>query len=211
LITHQKDPSMSSPTLFTTLSRQRVASGARTGASVLLSAVAGLAVATLVLAVIATRFLGFHVLTVTSGSMSPGLQRGDVIVSRPADITQVRTGDVVVFQAGRPAVDIVHRVAAITNIEIDTLHRSTGRTTVSHTRLLRTKGDANLLADQQTVDAQHLQGRVWFSAPGVGTVLANSHLQAALPLVALVSGLVWITYEVRARRRPRQARRAGAV
>jgi signal peptidase len=209
LITHQKDPSMSSPTLFTTLSRQRVASGARTGTSVLLSAVAGLAVATLVLAVIATRFLGFHVLTVTSGSMSPGLQRGDVIVSRPADITQVRTGDVVVFQAGRPAVDIVHRVAAITNIEIDTLHRSTGRTTVS--RLLRTKGDANLLADQQTVDAQHLQGRVWFSAPGVGTVLANSHLQAALPLVALVSGLVWITYEVRARRRPRQARRAGAV
>jgi hypothetical protein len=50
---------------------------------------------------------------------------------------------------------VAHPVAAITNLTVDATSKSTGKTTSSTMRLLRTKGDANPSPDAQAVDAPH--------------------------------------------------------
>lgn len=164
---------------------------------VLGAALTGLALAALALVVIATHFFGFQVLAIASGSMTPALKTGDLIVVRPASIMSANTGDIVLFTEGtqRP-VEVAHRVAAVINVTTNITSASTHQTRQEHTRLLRTKGDANPQPDAQVIDASHFRGLVWFSVPGVGRLLSAGPLKLALIVVAALSGLFWATYEI---------------
>ena len=61
----------------------------------------GLMVGLAALAVLATQFLGFRRLTVSSDSMSPALSTGDVIFVKSASVASVEVGDVVLFESGK--------------------------------------------------------------------------------------------------------------
>jgi signal peptidase I len=76
----------------------------------------------------------YRLATVLSGSMAPGMPVGSVAVLVPEDPAAVRVGDVITFQAPTPVHQTVtHRVVEIVE--------------GGHHPVLRTKGDANPVAD----------------------------------------------------------------
>jgi signal peptidase len=97
-------------------------------------------------------------LTVLTGSMTPGIPVGSVVIDRPVDPGTLKVGDVATYQKGGPgnAEYITHRIVAI-----DT---STSPTTFTF------KGDANRGADIDPVPASMVRGKVWFHVPYLGTI-----------------------------------------
>jgi signal peptidase len=142
-------------------------------ATVTALAVTVLAVATLTLGLVGGR-LGYRAVFMTTGSMRPAIVPGDLVIVRPVDPASIRVGDVITFQAplGRHEL-VTHRVVAVTS-------SAQGLT-------LRTKGDANQVADIWTV---HYQGPGWTEVGrvrGVGAVTAfGDTLPGRLTVVLLV-------------------------
>jgi signal peptidase len=112
-------------------------------------------------------------LTVLTGSMTPSIPVGSVVLVRPVDPGTLHVGDVITYQKqpGKPEY-ITHRITAI----------HTGTTPVT----LTTKGDANRGADPWSVPVTSVRGRVLFHVPYLGTVRnAVSGGAIALPLAIL--------------------------
>jgi signal peptidase I len=166
----------------------------------------GILAGTLVVAITATRLLGFGALTVTSGSMSPAIAPGDLIVVKPVAISSVRVGDVVLFERGRDSIPTVHRVVAINEIEIRITDGEGGRVKESYTEhRLVTQGDANPASDSGEVTADELRGVIWFTIPLAGT-LADYPMQWLFMVLAMAAGIGWAAWELsmRARRKREQ-------
>jgi signal peptidase len=170
---------------------------------VLGSAAFGLLVGTLLAALLATQFFGYRILTVESFSMEPALRRGDVIVSRPANIADIKVGQIALFEQGQVTrILVAHRVTGFVNATVNIHNSETGEDTQEHQRLLQTKGDANTAADGNAVSAVDLRGRLWFTIPRIGVILNKIPLQVVLLGVAAGTGALWAVYELaRARRR----------
>lgn len=102
------------------------------------------------------RVTGGQALTVLSGSMTPGIPVGSVVVVRPVDPETLQVGDVVTYQVepGRP-IYITHRVVDIQR----------GPQTV-----FTFKGDANRVPDSAPVVSGQVRGKVWFHVPYLGTI-----------------------------------------
>lgn len=113
-------------------------SGARTAAKVMRRILSGLATALLVLAVaaflalaIGPRILGYQTSTMLTGSMSPLINPGDIVVTRPVPVADIKVGDIITYHI--PVEDQrveTHRVTAITPKPDGTF-------------VVQTKGDAN--------------------------------------------------------------------
>lgn len=105
---------------------------------------------------------GASALTVLSGSMTPMLPVGSVIVVRPQPAELIRPGDVITFtdrDPDRPAPRVVtHRVVAV--------EQGPGGLT------FRTQGDANNTPDQRPAAAADVQGVLWYSVPLAGSLRA---------------------------------------
>lgn len=119
-------------------------------------------VSALVVAVLVPRLMGATPYTVLTGSMEPDRPPGTLVVVRPTDIDDLRTGDVVTYQlsSGQPQV-VTHRVVAVGS-----------RPGVG--TILQTQGDANSVPDQEWVREAQVRGRVVYSVPLLG------HLNRAL-------------------------------
>lgn len=173
---------------------------------VLGSAAFGLLIGGLLAAFVAVQFFGYKVLTVESFSMEPALQRGDVIVSRPANIADVKAGQIVLFEEGKlTRILVAHRVTGFVNATINIHNSKTGADTQEHQRLLETKGDANSVVDANAVSAADLRGRLWFTIPHVGFVLNKVPLQIILLGIAAGTAALWAPYELARARRRRSA------
>jgi signal peptidase len=100
-----------------------------------------------------TGIFGVRPTLIASGSMSPQLLVGDIVIARQVDPAEVQVGDIIQFR--QDGVDIVHRV-----IEIQ-----------SNSGLLTfiTKGDANGAQDDP-VSESALRGVVIFKIPKVGWI-----------------------------------------
>src|SRR5439155_7599594 len=95
-------------------------------------------VAGLAAVVVLPGMLGYHSLTVLSGSMEPAIHVGDVVVERSISPLDARVGDIVTFRdPGDQHILITHRVRAI--------HVAAGNVHIT------TKGDANNSAERWTV------------------------------------------------------------
>ena len=112
-------------------------------------------------------------LTVLTGSMTPEIPVGSVVMVRPVDTATLRVGEVATYQK-KPGVDeyITHRVTKI------------DRTTnpVSFTF----KGDANRGPDMDPVPATAIRGEVWFHVPYLGAIRDSLHGKAGLSLLAML-------------------------
>lgn len=168
----------------------------RTTAKILVSTFLGLALGFLLAALIATQFLGYSVLTLQSDSMTPTLQRGDVLVVRPIPINDVKPGDIVVYETGGDRIKIAHRVTGV--IVLITNTSDSAESTTSTAYRLQTQGDSTSHPDWNLVDASSLVGRLWFAIPGIGIGIAGLSLQAALFVVAGLTLVAWISWELRA-------------
>jgi len=81
---------------------------------------------------------GYRTMTMLTGSMAPGIEPGDVVVSTPIDVEDIEVGMVISYHI--PIDD--HRV--VTHRVIDVQHTADGTVSV------QTKGDANEAADPWT-------------------------------------------------------------
>jgi signal peptidase I len=167
------------------------------------STLAGLLVAGALVALVATQFLGYHALGVSSDSMAPALRRGDLVVTRPVAINTVGQGDIVAYDEGELIhLTVVHRVVGVVNLTVNTTDSKTGTISTEKSRLLQTKGDANPAVDGQPVGAERFKGLVFITVPVVGGVLGAGIVQQILLAVAIGTGIAWLVYEiVRLRRR----------
>src|SRR3954454_24709818 len=115
-------------------------------------------------------------LTVLTGSMTPTIPVGSVVVVRPVDPGTLRVGDVVTYQKepGR-AEYITHRIT--------TIHTGTRPVT------LTTKGDANRGPDVDLVPVTAVRGKVLFHVPYLGS-LRNAVSTGGVGLLLLVVLLI---------------------
>jgi signal peptidase I len=117
---------------------------------------------------------------VLSGSMEPNVPKGAMVVAEPADVHDLRVGDVMLFNApieGHPPV--VHRIHEILEVE--------GQPA------FRTKGDANNAPDAWTIRLRsHTVWRVAHVIPDAGTLVALLH-EADLRVTVLVLGVGLMT------------------
>lgn len=123
------------------------------------------------------RITNAQALTVLSGSMTPGIPVGSVVLVRPVDPQQLQVGDIATYQAepGK-AVYITHRVAAIGAAD--------GQLRFTF------KGDANRGADVKPVVPGQIRGEMWFHVPYLGTIRGRLHSSGVriLLLILIVGG-----------------------
>jgi signal peptidase len=82
---------------------------------------------------ISFRVLDLRLLTVLSGSMRPTVAPGDVVVTEPVPVTDLRVGDVIAFYPPDRTVPVLHRITS--------LAKDGGLIAVT------TRGDANVADD----------------------------------------------------------------
>ena len=117
--------------------------------------------------------LGLRPYIIRGGSMEPAISLGSVAAVGNVSVDAIRPGDVLTMRQGdRPV--ITHRVITV-------LHAQDGTATFV------TKGDANAHTDGAAVPASAVLGRVSFSLPLLGYLMAA--LQVPGTLVSLLSGL----------------------
>lgn len=95
--------------------------------------------------------------TVLTGSMRPEFPPGSLIVVRPADMEEIRIGDVVTYQltSGEPEV-VTHRVVSVSS-------------TLSGETQFTLRGDANN-TDDDPVRPEQIRGKLWYSMPLLGFI-----------------------------------------
>jgi signal peptidase len=135
-------------------------------------------------------------LTVLTGSMTPDIPVGSVVIDRPVDPGTLHVGDVATYQKARGVNEyITHRI-----VKIDT---STTPTSFIF------KGDANRGPDMTAVPSGAIRGKVWFHVPYLGSIrdslggALGRTLLIALVVVALAGyAVTQLVSVVRDRRRP---------
>ncbi len=144
----------------------------------------GIAVWGLVIAVVPSTALQWKSVVVTSGSMTPALQPGDLVIAQPTDTT-LTDGTVAVFRTDNPDRLVTHRI-----------------TTTNPDGTYTTKGDANPQPDSTPLDTDHIVGTGRLRIPYLGTPLLwlRHHNWAALTLLTLT--LAALTHLTRYALRP---------
>lgn len=122
------------------------------------------------------RLFGFQIYTVVSGSMAPAIPTGSLVYVEEVDAADVETDDVIVFYSGSESGGII-------------THRVVKNQVVSGQFI--TKGDANEQEDVTPVEYDRLIGKVVFSVPVLGSILAavagtSGKIAAAGMIVAAV-------------------------
>lgn len=134
------------------------------------------------------KLIGWQVLTVLTGSMSPEYPAGGIVAIERVDVANVKVGDVIAFRPTADAVPITHRVIEVSS-------DPAGR------RAFLTKGDANEEADPRPVSAANVQGRVVFGVPYVGYAVNVIRSKVGFGLLVLVPGLALGASQLRQFRR----------
>ena len=135
------------------------------------------------------RLLGWHVVTVMTGSMAPTYDVDAVLAVDHVDPASVRVGDVITFEIESDRPMVTHRVVAI---ERDALGLS-----------FVTKGDANKEADLDPVAATAVRGRVVFGVPYLGLFVRVVREPVGFAAFLVLPCLLLIGQEIRAIRRQR--------
>ena len=110
-----------------------------------------------VVLVVLPKVIGGQALTVETGSMTPTLPVGSIVVERPADPGTLRVGDIATYRLASGGGLVTHRIVAIS--------------AKAHEFMFR--GDANPVADPEPVPASAIAGRVWFTVPYAGWIRAR--------------------------------------
>jgi len=126
--------------------------------------------------------LGWRIDTALGNSMSPALKAGGMVVTQPADPSDIKVGDIITYSSPLDGKVVTHRVVE----------------TEEHSPLLfRTKGDANEDPDPYLVPAQNVVGRVSFYIPLLGYMAQFAKTPLGLIFMLLIPGLIIVVMELR--------------
>lgn len=138
------------------------------------------AIIALTVLLVGTRFLGFQLFTVLSGSMEPELPVGSVIYVRPVEAQDIRVRDVITFRLENGA-NATHRVVEVMDGGGDLQ--------------FRTKGDANPIDDAEPVSAEQLIGRPVFHVPCLGYLVTYMQTpKGTYTAMAAAAGLLILAF-----------------
>lgn len=118
-----------------------------------LGAVIAVTALALVLFLAVSPVIGFRFDPVRSGSMSPAIESGDLVISSAVDIEDIKAGDIIVFRHDGKL--ICHRVVTIDPV----------------TERIQTKGDANEGADPYTISYDDVVSEVGMVFPALGHIV----------------------------------------
>jgi signal peptidase len=165
------------------------------GAARVLAALALTGLTGLVLTALAPQLAGFSAHVVTSGSMAPRVQPGDVVLTQPTTTAELRTGQVVlVDDPARPGGLLLHRLVSFD---------ASGR--------LVTRGDANQSDDSQHVLPSAVHGVARVRVPWVGLpAVWRAHGRYGL-IAGVAAALAGAAVFVHAGRRRRSPAASGAL
>lgn len=121
------------------------------------------------------RLVGLDVFVVQSGSMEPDYPTGSVVYVRAVDPAELEVGDVITFRLSE-SLRATHRIIEV--VEQD------GQI------VFRTKGDANDHADNGLLTPDNIVGKVVFSIPCLGYLVAYIQSPSGTYLVVAVGALV---------------------
>lgn len=118
-----------------------------------------------------------HVIT---GSMSPAIEAGDIIVTRSVDFEDLKKGDIITFKIGNKTL-ITHRIVG-----------------VNDNGSFVTKGDANSMEDiDLIVNQANIIGKYFIKIPKGGYILKFIQSPAGLIIFILIPAIMLIWAEIR--------------
>ncbi len=124
----------------------------------------------------------YKIYVVKSGSMSPAIKTGSVVVAKPAESYKV--GDIITFSgAGGNKTPISHRVFAVND--------DNGSLTYV------TKGDANNTPDSQAVRPSEIIGKIYLSVPYIGYGVATAKTPWGFAFIIGLPALIIILDEIK--------------
>lgn len=130
------------------------------------------------LTVAATNLLGYQSYVIYSGSMEPAVKVGSLLLTRPADVEDLRVGDVITYRSPGNHTTLTHRVVSIRQEDGE--------------RVFTTKGDASLEPDPREVILRGQVSKMTFDIPYLGYVVdfAKSIQGVVLLLLVPAAGLL---------------------
>jgi len=130
------------------------------------------------LTVAATNLLGYDSYVIYSGSMEPTVKVGSLLLSRPADVEDLRVGDVITYRSPGNHTTLTHRIVSIRQEDGDWV--------------FKTKGDASLQPDPREIILRGQVSKMAFDIPYLGYVVdfAKSIQGVVLLLLVPAAGLL---------------------
>lgn len=159
--------------------RDALRRGANVAGAVLLFAV----VAIFLVAVFPGLVGADHSYVVRSDSMSPAIEAGGVVFVSEVPAERIGENDVITFEQPGGDQRVTHRVVEV--IEGDGEPR------------FRTKGDANEDPDPEVVAPSQVIGKVAFSVPLIGYVIAFANTDLGLLTLVVLPALLLVVLEIR--------------
>ena len=115
-------------------------------------------------------------MTVQSGSMSPAIKMGSVVMVKPID--DYKIGDVITF-------------GQLTKTKSPTTHRIYDIKVVDNTPVYVTKGDANNASDQREISKREIIGKTLISVPYAGFAVDAARKPIGFMLIIIIpAGLI---------------------
>lgn len=123
---------------------------------------------------------GYKFYDVLTGSMSPTINPGSLIVVKEIDDSEVREGDIITFKGNSTSNLTTHRVVQV--IEKDKNIK------------FQTKGDANDVLDPMLIDGNLLVGKVIFDIPYMGKVMSFINQYRVVIVILIIAYLCFGTF-----------------
>lgn len=124
--------------------------------------------------------LGYKFYDVLTGSMSPTIKPGSLIVVNDIDDNDIKEGDIITFKGSSTSNLTTHRVVEV--IEKDKNIK------------FQTKGDANDVLDPMLIDGNLLVGKVVFDIPHMGKVMSFINQYKVIIVVLIIAYLCFGTF-----------------
>jgi len=123
------------------------------------------------------KFFGYTYSVVSSSSMYPELEIGDVVITRSITFAKIKKGDIIVFYSPMNDKYIVHRVYEI-----------------NEDGSLITKGDNNLAIDNERVYEENYIGKVMLKIPKLGkfAIEKNKRNYIFFTILLTLIGIIFI-------------------
>ena len=114
---------------------------------------------------------------IASGSMSPALEVGDLIIVQGIPPTDIQIGDIIVFDSPQGN-RTIHRVTRIQTLPDGAIQ-------------FRTKGDANQEEDSQWIRGEDVHGRTMYRIPYIGWLALDPTIPIIIISIIIIIALLW--------------------